>query len=42
MQATHPEGLNRRFLTERTEFSVELPKQGKICPGNRRKHEEQT
>ena len=33
MQATHPDGLNRRFLIKRTEFGVELLEQGKICPG---------
>ena len=42
MEATDLEGLNRRFLTERSKFTVELPKQREICPWNRGKHQEHT
>ena len=42
MQATHPERLNRWFLTERAELAVQLTKQGEICPRDSWKHEEQT
>ena len=42
MQAAHPERLNRRFLTERSKFAVQLTEQGEIGPGNSWKHKEQT
>ena len=42
MQATHPERLNRWFLTQGSELAVQLMEQREICPRDRRKHEEQT
>ena len=42
MEATDPDGLRGRLLTEGTEFPVQLLKQGKIRSENRGKHQEQT
>ena len=42
MQATHPERLNGRLLTERTQLTVQLTKEGKVSSGKGWKHEEHT
>ena len=41
MQATHPERLNGRLLTERSKLTVQLTKQGQVSSANGWKHEEQ-
>ena len=42
MEATHPERLNRRLLTERAKLAVQLTKEGEIRSRDTWKHEEQT